>query len=122
MDKEEFVKFIIESERRHIDLLCKISSEIIEMHKGMKDSELKERFQKLGMHVSIYGILHEINMKHIYEEGIKQMPLVKGKSKKSIEKNIDTLIHKEGKAPKQAVGEAYGIARQAKKKSPKKKS
>lgn len=44
------------------------------------------------------------------------MPLVKGSSKKSIQKNIDTLIHKEGKEPKQAVGEAYGIARQSKKK------
>lgn len=47
------------------------------------------------------------------------MPLAKGSSKKSIEKNIDTLIHKEGKDPKAAVGEAYGIAKQAKEKKKK---
>ena len=49
------------------------------------------------------------------------MPLAKGSSKKAIQKNIDTLIHREGKEPKAAVGEAYGIARQAKKKAAKRK-
>ena len=42
------------------------------------------------------------------------MPLIKGYSKKTIEKNIKTEI-KAGRPPKQAVAIAYSIARQAKK-------
>lgn len=47
------------------------------------------------------------------------MPLMKSASKKAREKNIKTEIAA-GKSPKQAVGEAYGIQRQAKKKAKKK--
>lgn len=43
------------------------------------------------------------------------MPLVKGKSKKSISKNIKTEI-KAGKKPSQAAAIAYSIARKSKKK------
>jgi hypothetical protein len=42
------------------------------------------------------------------------MPLIKGYSKKSIEKNIKTEI-KNGKSPKQAEAIAYSIARKSKK-------
>jgi len=43
------------------------------------------------------------------------MPLSKGKSKKSLQKNISTEI-KAGKDPKQAVAIAYSVQRKAKKK------
>jgi len=43
------------------------------------------------------------------------MPLSKGKSKKSLQKNISTEI-KTGKDPKQAVAIAYSVQRKAKKK------
>ena len=42
------------------------------------------------------------------------MPLIKGYSKKSISKNIATLI-KEGKSKEQASAIAYDIAKKAKK-------
>lgn len=49
------------------------------------------------------------------------MPLIKSTSKKAREKNIKTEIAY-GKTPKQAVGEAYGIQKQAKKKKKKMRS
>lgn len=47
------------------------------------------------------------------------MPLIKGYSKKSIQKNIATEI-KAGKSPAQATAIAYNIAKGAKKDSKKK--
>lgn len=47
------------------------------------------------------------------------MPLVKGKSKKAIQKNIRTEI-KRGKKPSQAVAIAYSVAGKSRKKRKKK--
>lgn len=49
------------------------------------------------------------------------MPLDRSGSKKARKKNIDVLIHREGKTPKSAVGESYGIEREDKKKKKKSK-
>lgn len=49
------------------------------------------------------------------------MPLIKGKSNKSRQKNIDRLIHKEHKTPSQAMAIAYSIQKEAIAKSRKKK-
>lgn len=46
------------------------------------------------------------------------MPLIKGYSKKSIQKNIATEV-KAGKPVKQAVAIAYSVAKEAKKKTKK---
>jgi 2-phosphoglycerate kinase len=50
-----------------------------------------------------------------HESEVINMPLSKGKSKKSLQKNIATEV-KAGKDPKQAVAIAYSVQRQAKKK------
>lgn len=53
-------------------------------------------------------------------QGVYQMPLVKGKSKKAVSKNIETeMVH--GKPQKQAVAIALSTARKAGSKLPKKK-
>jgi ribosomal protein L12E/L44/L45/RPP1/RPP2 len=44
------------------------------------------------------------------------MPLMKGKSKKAISKNISELMHS-GRKQKQAVAIAYSVAKKSKKKS-----
>jgi len=116
MMNEEILAFIVESERNHIKFLSKISHSLIDLHKQLEDCEFKEMLRKIGLNVSLYGLIHEVEMDKFIKER-ESMPLVKGKaakSKKGFSENIKREMEA-GKPQKQAVAIAYSEARRGKK-------
>ena len=123
--ENEIVDFIVQGEENHMNFIQQVSNYLVDLHKKLPESKIKEILKDLGLRVSVYGLIHELKRQEIYKKiEENDMPLVKGKAAKSKKGFIENIKREmeAGKPQKQAVAIAYSEARQGKKKPTKKKA